>query len=140
MATLCVRNFSTEYYELSLDVEEDIDQQTALELAVAKYEYIKRRKDKLPLTIDGWSCGLCVKYYNRSANVADTCFGCPVWYATGHPFCRKTPWVDAVDALNDDNDAAFYRYVNDEIEFLRSLGSGVPDADALIEKYVVESC
>jgi len=74
------------------------------------------------------ACALCGLFNNTEA----WCCGCPVMEATGHPFCRETPHLDAEAALDDDYEDlnSFRKAAKDEENFLRALvpaGADIPE-------------
>lgn len=66
------------------------------------------------------SCALCQLFHpNHSEELG--CCGCPVREKTGQPFCRDTPYREALFARDLRDLSAFREAANKEVLFLESL-------------------
>lgn len=100
----------------------------ALEESIVKWISYLNIKDPVMFTLSSRECPLCVQYLIKPTY---SCHGCPVYKITDVIRCRRTPYNDAVIALqawkeditSDECRAAFLLAVAKEIDFLESCRS-----------------
>lgn len=78
--------------------------------------------------LDPRDCDLCFLFYGNSYPIyektgdGDGCLGCPVYEATGEPYCHCTPYQDAAQE--------FAEYIATTSPLWRDWGTPLPKMDA----------
>ncbi len=117
--------FSNEYKRIKLDKQfpEDMSQEKAKELSVAKWEFIVNEISQgRDVYYDGGNstCALCFLYNKKETSLQDVCEGCPINKKGNYYLCNRTPFMRVTQDLKK-NGCLKLTHARKELAFLKSL-------------------
>ena len=100
----CKLDFHLRGGVLEYDGNEPKTKRKAFAISLAKW-HILETLDNLGIEVDddgsGWTCGLCMKFYDDSKDDGFRCCGRPIEQYTGKQECHGTPFWDYEDNSGD---------------------------------------